>query len=55
MAKDLVCDKCGLGLTILDDVVGWSVVGINMTTTTNNNIGNIIIVVFDETRSYIYE
>ena len=34
MVKDLVQDRCGLGLTILDDVVGWSVVGINITTTT---------------------
>ena len=42
-------DRCGLGLTILDDVVGQSVVGINMTATKNNNIGTIIVVVFDET------
>ena len=48
MVKDLVWDKCGLGLIILDDVVGWSAVGINITTTTNNNIGTIIVVVFDE-------
>ena len=33
MVKDLVRDKCGLGLTILDDVVGRSVVGINITAT----------------------
>ena len=51
MVKDHVCDKCGLGLTILDDVVGRSVVGINITATKNkNNIGTNIVVVFDETR-----
>ena len=50
MKEDLVCDKCGLGLTILDDVVGQSVVGINITATKHsNNIGTIIVVVFDET------
>ena len=37
MVNDLVLDRCGLGLTILDDVVGWSVVGIKMTTTTTTN------------------
>ena len=49
MVKDLVRDKCGLGLTKFDDVLSWSVVGINITTTTNNDMGNIIVVVFDET------
>ena len=49
MVKDLVHDKCGLGLMILDDAVGRSVSGINIATTTNNNIGTNIIVVFDET------
>ena len=50
MVKERVLDKCGLGLTILDGVVCCSVVGINITTTTNNNIGNIIVAVFDETQ-----
>ena len=50
MVKDLVLDKCGLGLTKFDDVVGWSVVGINIATTKNNNIGNIIVVAFENTR-----
>ena len=50
MVKGLVWEKCGLGLTIFDDVVGRSVVGINIATTKNNNIGNIIVVVFDDTR-----
>ena len=36
MGKDLVQDKCGLGLTILNDVVGVSVVGINVTAARNS-------------------
>ena len=45
--KDLVRGKYGLGLTMddLERVVG----GINIATTKNNNIGIIIVVVFDET------
>ena len=50
MVKDRVLDKCWLGLTKFVDVLGWSVVGINIATTKNNNIGNIIVVVFDDTR-----
>ena len=50
MVKDLVPDKCGLGLTILDDVVGVSVVEINVTATRNSKIrGTIIVVVINET------
>ena len=50
MVNDLVLDNgFGLGLMILDDVVGRSVVGINIATTKNNNIGNITVVVFDDT------
>ena len=37
MVNDLDRDRCGLGLTILDDAVGRSVVGINRSTTSNNN------------------
>ena len=51
MVRGHVHDKYGLGLTIFDDVVGWSMVGINITTTTtttSNNIGTIIVEVFDE-------
>ena len=51
MAEDLVQDKCRLGLTLLNDVVGRSVVGINITATTkSNNRGTNIVVVFDGTR-----
>ena len=51
MVKGRVQEMCGLGLTILDDRVGRSVVGINITATKNsNNRGTIIVVVFDETR-----
>ena len=42
-------DRYGLGLTILDDVVGKAVVGINIATTIKNN-WNIIVVVSDDTR-----
>ena len=42
MVKERVCDRCGIGLIILDDVVGWSVVDINITIT-NTNIGTIIV------------
>ena len=50
MVKDLIHGICGFGLTILDDVAGRSVVGINITATkNNNNIEVIIVVVFDET------
>ena len=48
MVKDRVLGIYGLGLTmgdLLDRVVG----GINITTTKNNNIGIIIVEVFDET------
>ena len=49
MVKDLVLDRCGLGLIINDvDVVKMSVFGIKMATTKNNK--NIIVVAFDETR-----
>ena len=51
--KNLVWDRYGLGLTILDDVVGWSVVGVNITTTTRNNIEGNIVVVFDEKSFYL--
>ena len=39
MMKDLDCDMCGLGLTIITvvDVVVFSVFGINMTIRTKNN------------------
>ena len=43
-------DRCGLGLTI-DAVVERVVGGINITTTRNNNIGIINVLVFDETVS----
>ena len=48
MVKDRVLGKYGLGLTMddLERVVG----GIKIATTKNNNIGIIIVVVFDETR-----
>ena len=49
MVKGLVWKRCGLGLTILVDVVGKSLVGINIATTINNNM-NIIVVVFDDSR-----
>ena len=49
MVNDRDRDMCGLGLTI-DDVVDRSVVGINIATTKNNSRGNIIVVVFDDTR-----
>ena len=49
MVKERVCDKCGFGLTILDGVLCFSIVGIKITTTTKNN--NIIVVVFDDTQS----
>ena len=48
MLKDRVRERYGLGLTMdegLDRVVG----GIKIATTKNNNIGIIIVVVFDET------
>ena len=48
MVKDRVLGKYGLGLT-MDDDAERVVVGINITTTRNNNIGIIIVVVFDET------
>ena len=48
MMKERVLDKYGLGLTILDRVVCCSGVGIKITTT-RNNIGNITVVVSDET------
>ena len=48
MVNGLDQDRCGLGLTALDDVVGWSVVGINITTTSNNNRKGIIVAVIDE-------
>ena len=48
MVKDLVRDICGLGLTIVDREMCCLVLGINIATTTNNNIGTIIVVVFDE-------
>ena len=48
MVKDLVCDnRLGLGLTILDEVVGRSVFGIIMTTTTTINKVDIIVVAYD--------
>ena len=39
MMKDLNCDMCGLGLTIITvvDVLVFSVFGINMTIRTKNN------------------
>ena len=42
MMKDLDCDRCGLGLTILAivGVVGFLVLGINMTTRTKNESMN---------------
>ena len=57
--KDLVLDNgLGLGLTILDVVVCWSVSGIKMTTTTTtttNNKVNIIAVAYDEMLLKMYE
>ena len=49
MVKDLVLGKYGLGLT-MDDLLERVVGGINIATTMDNNIGIIIVVVFDETR-----
>ena len=48
MVNDHVRGRKGLGLK-MDDVVDMSVVGINIATTINNNIGIIIVVVFNET------
>ena len=48
MVNDRVRGTNGLGL-MMDDRFGRSVVGINIATTMNNNIGIIIVVVFDET------